>query len=119
LDVPLAGRTAPDALAEEMQPYSMGSSALEQDDDGSPAPPLARWTAWIAGYLRVRLARALGREDAAQLLCRIPARLQVTPAHVHVFIRLDEHPIEIRLAGLDRDPGWIPAAGRYVSFHFD
>ena len=27
-------------------------------------------------------------------------------------------PIAIRLAGLDRDPGWIPAAGHAVAFRF-
>jgi hypothetical protein len=119
LDVPLAGRTAPDALAAEIAPYSADASPIEEVDDGVPAlSPLDRWTGWIAGYLRARLVRAINRDDAAQVLCRVPARLQVTPAHLHVFIRLDEHPIEIRLAGLDRDPGWIPAAGRYVSFHF-
>ena len=26
---------------------------------------------------------------------------------------------EIRMAGLDRDPGWVPAAGRVISFHFE
>jgi hypothetical protein len=119
VDVPLAGRTAPDALTAEIEPYSAEASAIEDVDDRIHAlSPLDRWTGWIAGYLRARLARALNRDDAAQVLCRVPARLQVTPAHVHVFIRLDEHPIESRLAGLDRDPGWIPAAGRYVSFHF-
>lgn len=102
-----------------MQPYSAEASAIEEDDGIPARSPLARWTGWIAGYLRARLMRALGREDAAQLLCRIPARLRITLAHLHVFIRLDEHPIEIRLAGLDRDPGWIPAAGRYVAFHVD
>jgi len=25
----------------------------------------------------------------------------------------------VRLSGLDRDPGWVPAAGRSVHFHFD
>jgi hypothetical protein len=74
---------------------------------------------WIAGYIRARLVRALGRDDAAEFLCRIPARIAFTPTHLDVFYSLDHHPIEIRLAGLDRDPGWIPAAGRYVRFHFD
>ena len=31
---------------------------------------------------------------------------------------LRELPIEVRLSGLDRDPGWVPAAGRFVAFHF-
>ena len=39
--------------------------------------------------------------------------------HVDVYYSLQTYPTEIRLAGLDRDPGWIPAAGRYVAYHFD
>jgi hypothetical protein len=52
------------------------------------------------------------------LLSRL-AHITLTPAHIDVSFPLLSHPIEIRMAGLDRDPGWIPAAGRYVSFHFD
>jgi hypothetical protein len=122
-DVPLAARALPQALAEEIQPYSSAvSSAVSscaKHTGMTDRSPLARWTDCVAGYLFTRLAWALGSAGGAALLCRVPARLRTTPTHVHVFIRLEEYPIEIRLAGLDRDPGWIPAAGRYVSFHFD
>ena len=79
---------------------------------------LAHWLSWISGYARARLARALAREDAAELLCRIPGRITCTSTHVDVNYSLTTYPIEVRLAGLDRDPGWIPAAGRYVTYHF-
>jgi hypothetical protein len=81
--------------------------------------PLQRWLNWIAAYIEARLKRALGREDAVQFLCSIPARVDFTPTHVDVTYPLDLHPVEIRTAGLDRDPGWIPAAGRFVAFHFE
>lgn len=81
--------------------------------------PLLRWLNWIAAYTEARLARALGREDAARFLCSIPARVYFTPSHLDVVYPLDVYPIEIRTAGLDRDPGWIPAAGRFVAFHFE
>ena len=123
VDVPLSDRTTAEAIAEELPPYSaldltLGNAELEKRGSAMPSP-LSRWTAWMTGYLRVRLMRALGCEEAALLLCRIPARVRITPGHLQVSIRLNEHPIEIRLAGLDRDPGWIPASGRYVTFHFD
>jgi hypothetical protein len=89
------------------------------DLDPESVDPLPRWLGWVAGYIRARLARALGRDDAAEFLCRVPARIAFTSTHVDVFYSLDQHPIEIRLAGLDRDPGWVPAAGRYVAYHFD
>ena len=72
----------------------------------------------MAGYLLVRLARALGRDDGAAMLCGVSARVAATPAHIHVFMRLETYPIGIRLAGLDRDPGWIPAAGSNLAFHY-
>jgi hypothetical protein len=80
---------------------------------------LKRWSGWMTGYIRARLVRAFGREDAAELLCRLPARVASTPMHVNVSFSLNHHPIEVRLAGTDRDPGWIPAAGRHVTFRFD
>ena len=79
---------------------------------------LQRWVGWMAGYFRARLVRALGREDAVALVCRRPASVALTLTHVDVTFALDHHPIELRIAGLDRDLGWIPAAGRYVAFHF-
>jgi hypothetical protein len=80
---------------------------------------LQRWVGWMAGYFRARLVRALGREDAVALLCQRPARLTLTLTHVDLTFALEHHPIELRMAGLDRDLGWIPAAGRYVAFHFE
>jgi hypothetical protein len=85
---------------------------------GKPADRLQRWVGWMASYFRARLLRALGHDDAVSLLCGRPARVVLTLTHVDVTFSLDHHPIEIRMSGLDRDPGWIPAAGRYVSFHF-
>jgi hypothetical protein len=47
------------------------------------------------------------------------ARVFVTSTHVDVVLSLAELPLEVRFAGLDRTPGWVPAAGRFVSFHFE
>jgi hypothetical protein len=43
----------------------------------------------------------------------------ITPTHVDVALRLADLPLQVRFAGLDRTPGWIPAAGRFVAFHFE
>lgn len=56
---------------------------------------------------------------AAAFVIKRPGRITLSPAHLDVTFSLAAHPIEIRVAGLDRDPGWIPAAGRHVDFHFD
>ena len=43
----------------------------------------------------------------------------VSAEHVDIYFSLGALPFEIRLAGLDRDPGWIPAAGKTVTFHYE
>jgi hypothetical protein len=53
------------------------------------------------------------------LLLQQPARIQTSATHVRVFFSLAQHPLEIRLAGLDRDPGWVPAAGRNFTFYYE
>lgn len=58
-------------------------------------------------------------DDPAAFLIRRYGRIIVTPAHLDVSFSLAVHPIEIRMSGLDRNPGWIPAAGLHVAFHFD
>ena len=84
-------------------------------------PHVKRWLNWLMPYVRARLCRALGLasvDDLPGLLCRHRASVRVTATHLDIFLSLQELPIEIRLSGLDRDPGWIPAAGRFVAFHF-
>jgi hypothetical protein len=89
----------------------------------SQLAPLQRWLDWLCGYLRARLARALGfptgSTAALTLLLEQPARVQTTATYVRVFFSLAQHPLEIRVAGLDRDPGWVPAAGRNFTFYYE
>ncbi len=84
--------------------------------------PLARWTARLAEYADARLRRALDLDPGDPLdavLLRRHARVFVSSTHVDVFLRLADLPLAVRFAGLDRTPGWIPAAGRYVALHFE
>jgi hypothetical protein len=83
---------------------------------------VARWLRWIVPYLVARLARALGTEELIALpalVCRHPAKLSFTATNLDVRLSLATLPLALRIAGLDRDPGWIPAAGRAVAFHFE
>jgi hypothetical protein len=83
--------------------------------------PSALWP-----YLRARLALALGLSGGgaragrrlASVMLRLPARVEDGGDRVDVHLPLDVLPLTVRLAGLDRDPGWIPAAGCDVRFHF-
>ncbi len=87
-----------------------------------PSRPLARWIARLGGYAdaRLRLALALGVDArVGPVLLEHHARVFVSPSHVDVVLKLADLPLAVRIAGLDRNPGWIPAAGRHVALHFE
>jgi hypothetical protein len=89
---------------------------------GGEAVSLKTWVGLVTDYVRARLRLALGvggGREPARVLCEQEARVVVSASHVEVIFRLSELPIEVRLAGLDRDPGWVPAAGRFVAFHYE
>ena len=134
LDIPTRGRDPQAILADELAPYRASglcpgiahrhapvkSKRTTRISPGNPA--LRRWLSWLLPYVHARLKTALGTAptvDAGRLVCAGRARLQVTATHLDAHFTLADLPIEVRLAGLDRDPGWVPAAGRYVRFHFD
>ncbi len=108
-------------LAAELAPYGIAGAAADAPPLPPPDAPLDRWLARLVPYLRARLRRVLAVEDARlpALLLTHAARVHVTDTHVDVVLALDALPIEIRIAGLDRDPGWVPAAGRFIAFHFE
>jgi hypothetical protein len=80
-----------------------------------------RWVACLALYVEARLMRAFAVEsadDALAILLDRRGTIQIEPDRVEIMFALDAHPLAIRLAGLDRDPGWIPAAARSIGFRF-
>ena len=85
------------------------------------SPALQSWLCWLMPYIYARLQRALGMEEdenPCATLCRHSASISVSATHLRIDLVLAELPIAIRIAGLDRDPGWVPAAGRFIAFHF-
>jgi hypothetical protein len=67
------------------------------------------------------LARFLRRYARISLrrLVRRPALVHATPTHIDLRFDARWVDLELRLAGLDLDPGWVPWLGRVVSFHYD
>ena len=59
-----------------------------------------------------------GDVDVSDLLLR-RGQLYVTSSHVDLVMPLDGVSLPVRLAGLDFDPGWLPAFGRVVQFHYE
>jgi hypothetical protein len=115
VDAPLEA----DALTQrDRERAAYGSPAVAESTEAIGA---SSWLDHFASFLRARLHAAI-RADSAdaslRTVLRLRARVGVSDTHVDVHVALAELPIEVRLAGLDRDPGWVPAAGRSVAFHF-
>jgi hypothetical protein len=117
VDVPRRGETAKQ-LSRVLQPYAVDAVRDRALKPPRTTDPLARWVGWMAAYLNVRLARALGTADIGGALLRYSARLYVSSTELDIVFDLADMSLAARLAGLDRDPGWIPAAGRIIRFHF-
>jgi hypothetical protein len=128
LDIPVeAGCPDPAGLLErELLPYQpcqvrqtrgRGAQASSGAQGGLDA-----WLDRFVEYAGARLCRALGlkrREEIPACLCLHSARLRLTSSRLDVTFSLSRHPLVIRLAGLDRDPGWVPAGGRTIVFHYE
>jgi hypothetical protein len=126
IDTALSSNNTREQLAREMQPYietfaGVRLRASRRRLIARGANARERWLGIVNGYVRARLRRALGVGGSrlARMLIERGARVFVTASHVDVVMRLAELPVEIRFAGLDRDPGFVPAAGRSVAFHFE
>jgi hypothetical protein len=116
LDVAVAGD--PEAqLAREAERYLPTSFAQSAEDCTG-----ADWPELLASFVRARIHRAIRASDpdaSVERVARLPAAVRVTETHLEVHARLADLPIETRLAGLDRNPGWIPATGRFIAFYFE
>ena len=122
LDVPVEGEIATQ-LATETSVFSPAITLVADDELVTPdgtAVGWPRWFNWFLPYLTVRLKRAFAADDPPfDTLCRYPARITWTNTHLNVHFTLDDINLSLRQAGLDRNPGWVPIAGRFVAFHFD
>ena len=59
-----------------------------------------------------------GEQLFNQDLFPIEAVLEIDASHVDVFYKLDAVRLDVRRAGLDVDPGWLPWLGKVVRFHY-
>ncbi len=124
-----------DAFRAELPPHSRDAalSAEKRRWAASPharlggeleiAPSLKFWLQCTLPALRVWLGRAMGIERAgyaelAESLLLVPGELFVTPTRVDFRAPLDQTRTSVRLAAFDLDPGWLPAWGRAIRFHY-
>jgi hypothetical protein len=82
---------------------------------------LSQWIERLAATLEARAAFVLDVDEGTALpfLCAQPGRMAVSAARVDVAFPLVAHPLSIRIAGLDRNPGWVPAAGRIFELRYE
>ena len=85
-------------------------------------PALLSNLAFTLPFMRWRLAEALGlekHEDIAESLLFFVGTIYASLSHIDVVLPLEKASAEVRRAGLDLDPGWLPAFGRVVQFHYE
>jgi len=81
---------------------------------------LCIWLAYVTPLLRTILSRALGEEcEVYSCLLLRRGQLYVTSSHIDLVMPLANVSLPVRVAGLDFDPGWLPAFGRVVRFHYE
>jgi hypothetical protein len=75
----------------------------------------------LLAVCQLALARFLHRHAkiSPRRLIRRPALVHATPTHIDLCFDARWVELEVRLAGLDLDPGWVPWLGRVVSVHYD
>lgn len=76
------------------------------------------WLDCLALFLAARFRRAAPDDALTPAAFAIPARAIIDETRLDLHFALAALPIALRLAGLDRDPGWLPSEGRDLRFHF-
>ena len=99
-----------------LPPDAPSPSAQEAPATASERDAIAETGAAITRAVRDLLGR--DEPDAALIafVCRHPADIVAEPGWIDVRFPLDEVSIDLRKAGLDRDPGWVPWLGIVVRF---
>ena len=121
LDLSRDATAVEDQLQVELVPYAVSGITQVARRRRDPVSPLARWRGWLMPYLGRRVARAMGGKrwrHACRQMLRLSARIECDAERLDVHFSLEQLPLAVRMAGLDRDPGWIPAAGRDLRLHF-
>lgn len=94
-------------------------AALSAEASAQTAPALAWWLIRSRPLMHYLLKCTFSNPvRRVETLLATPATLVVTHTHIDVHMPLDAIDIDMRRAGLDRDPGWVPEFGYIVTFHF-
>jgi hypothetical protein len=115
------------ARTEERDPAALAFAGLGPEDDppsvleGEPdRDELAQLDRIVRSVAR-RAARRLGRQpgrsrELLDRVCRRPGEVVAEPGWIELRLPLDSVDTELRRAGLDLDPGWVPWLGVVLRF---
>ncbi len=123
IDVPLLDDVKAQ-LENELETYLENFSEFAEGDSKDFRKDSSRSKNWLKNlteYVQARLLQALNletREQISRILFERHAKIIVSATHLDANFSLADLPFEVRLSGLDRNPGWIPAVGKFVGFHF-
>jgi hypothetical protein len=126
----LAGRLAP-VMADD--PAALAFTGLSPGDPVPAGEPVTAdeeaaldetaavwrectWAA-VAGAREPSWRRSV--EDTVAAVVRRRGRIVAEPGWVDVVLDLNEVDVEVRAAGLDLDPGWVPWLGTVVRFRYE
>lgn len=86
---------------------------------GDPGTPVERARVGeLAGQWTAALADRMPEPPEVETLARRIGRIVADPGWIDVHLRLDEVDVDVRRAGLDLDPGWVPWLGTVVRFRY-
>jgi hypothetical protein len=98
-----------------LRPHEPSPALVEPPAQPSELSTLDEYRSWLIAALRIALDR---RDETDEALIRFVVErsgvIVADPGWIEVRFPLDGVSIEIRRAGLDRDPGWVPWLGVVV-----
>jgi hypothetical protein len=116
--LPLADRREPAALAfAGLLPGADPPGDEAAPPDAAEEAALAAIRVELLAALRVRLPNPPD-DDSALLaqVCKREGEILADPGWLELHLSLDEVRTEVRVAGLDLDPGWVPWLGLVIRF---
>lgn len=101
---------------ESLQALLLEIGGLSEQDVYESADALVVASLHSAREFLQRRMRDFHLEDYGWLA--VPARVQLEQAYLQVYLHESAVRLDLRLAGLDLNPGWVPWLGRVIYFHF-
>ena len=113
-DLPCPAHRADEAAAAEAARLEDANVIVDGSAAEAAPTPERRFGATVGAFVSWLLrSRGIGVSSLMS-----PGLVRVTSTHVDVVLSLEDVDLAVRLAGLDRDPVWVPLLGRIVLFHF-